>query len=1050
MSDSESASPTNAARRTGEPAGNDARGPGGDNGSIPAAPAPPRTTPILSPAFPDDEFGPGDPRARSPLRSFLFISGLLFFLNSGTAPPEDFWTARARYQTALAAMRDRSGNFSVWVNNLDTSQTPALPGTSVGNTSDPDSTPTTFWLAERPSILEQLLHTLSLEEAYHPTPLGRPEGVYYSNLTALFRGPVGFWNVTPPESPVNQSSSSHLLNRDTLLHDLPPWHTLAQMFIAGVRRHPLLKELPLPHSNVTANLTDTTTSIDSMTFDSAPTSESAISSASADNVDQEQEVKRWSWHATRRITLSVDDYPIPRYPVLEDESFLSAPLVDIEPVDDKEGQADLHVRDNADLHIRDRRALGGVALLSGTLELRTTSDSSGSLVNGTEHANATENIVVTDEPGTVIEDEERTTTLTFLGLHLVRSGAVYGLAGTGAAPDLRLLPALVPPHAKGAVARLSGETPARGDPSSFDDWSPDYVGGEGIGEGSADGVDLPVLDHTLSGPSSSTDGPDAGHSDEGKEPRVRDLYDRRSGAPRCSFAVFGQVEDAGVPRADLIELEAAIVRPSGAKTIPAPPLRLKGAMISPACGVMGVFGHPGEADWNIEHTGQTDAKGEKDDTRLPYTGLLEGTLVAIVARRITFYAAFAFLAYLAHVVVLQRHVRRLREGGVAALSAHSAFSILPQLALDGISFVGHVTVALVSHGRAGIALLGAAVVCACLAVLEGRLTGLIWEVQRPEREAAAAMAAARRREAAARRAAARQLPTQVQVTTTSVTLSDNGTPLGAAATPARVSAIATPTPAAPAPATPAPESFLRFFWRHVRTDPAARIWLTTFLMLVLTARILISPQVTAVFAFCTHGCMWLPEIYRAFRRGRASALGGLSVVRVGGAVDFGASLGRPAEYIICVTILRAAHLLYFCANDGNVFEIEERSWARPLVVFIALQAGFVILQSWLGPTFFMPGRLVSRSDIYDYHPPLPTDVEAALGDCAICMEAIDVHGHGSMGETREDKTAIGSLRSARKEYSLAPCHHLFHTRCLERWLAIKNICPQCRRPLPPL
>ncbi|KAL1717484.1 hypothetical protein EV715DRAFT_202986 [Schizophyllum commune] len=222
-------------------------------------------------------------------------------------------------------------------------------------------------------------------------------------------------------------------------------------------------------------------------------------------------------------------------------------------------------------------------------------------------------------------------------------------------------------------------------------------------------------------------------------------------------------------------------------------------------------------------------------------------------------------------------------------------------------------------------------------------------------------------------------------------------------------------------------------------------------MLVLTARILVSPQVTAVFAFCTHGFMWLPEIYRAFRRGRPSALGGLSVVRTSAAGDgdiaSGPSLGRPAEYILGTTVLRSAHLLYFLANEGNVFEIGERAWARPLVLFMFLQAGFVVLQSWVGPTFFMPARLATRNDVYDYHPSLPTDLEAALGDCAICMEAIDIGGEGGSGEK---ETSMAPLRGARKEYSLAPCHHLFHTKCLERWLAIKNICPQCRRPLPPL
>jgi hypothetical protein len=35
-------------------------------------------------------------------------------------------------------------------------------------------------------------------------------------------------------------------------------------------------------------------------------------------------------------------------------------------------------------------------------------------------------------------------------------------------------------------------------------------------------------------------------------------------------------------------------------------------------------------------------------------------------------------------------------------------------------------------------------------------------------------------------------------------------------------------------------------------------------------------------------------------------------------------------------------------------------------------------------------------------------------------------------------------------YMLTPCHHLFHTRCLESWLNVKNQCPCCRQKIPPL
>lgn len=74
---------------------------------------------------------------------------------------------------------------------------------------------------------------------------------------------------------------------------------------------------------------------------------------------------------------------------------------------------------------------------------------------------------------------------------------------------------------------------------------------------------------------------------------------------------------------------------------------------------------------------------------------------------------------------------------------------------------------------------------------------------------------------------------------------------------------------------------------------------------------------------------------------------------------------------------------------------------------------------------------VATMDTYNYHPPLAVpDSEApeqSLGDCAICMDAI------SVDRSFRDEKSEGSLLSkgalwaqgARKNYSLAPCHHLF-------------------------
>lgn len=201
-----------------------------------------------------------------------------------------------------------------------------------------------------------------------------------------------------------------------------------------------------------------------------------------------------------------------------------------------------------------------------------------------------------------------------------------------------------------------------------------------------------------------------------------------------------------------------------------------------------------------------------------------------------------------------------------------------------------------------------------------------------------------------------------------------------------------------------------------------------------------------------YSCFWLPQILRSARRGRTTSL--------------------SKEYIFGSTIFRMFFVMYFLACPRNVLDVEPRSWVHVLFAFVSFQVLVILLQQFFGPSFFLPERYAAVQ-IYDYHPPIPSpdpeSPERSLGDCAICMDAILVdppstHGRsksidGGKPPEQQLKARSGGLLNAvqkgvgaqvRKNYSLAPCHHLFHTECLEKWLAIKNICPQCRRPLPPL
>ena len=94
-----------------------------------------------------------------------------------------------------------------------------------------------------------------------------------------------------------------------------------------------------------------------------------------------------------------------------------------------------------------------------------------------------------------------------------------------------------------------------------------------------------------------------------------------------------------------------------------------------------------------------------------------------------------------------------------------------------------------------------------------------------------------------------------------------------------------------------------------------------------------------------------------------------------------------------------------------------------------------MLQHCYGPRCFVPKQLLPPK--YDYHRPLPAgsqrgDIEmgdAAARECVICFSPVDT--------------------ANKQECMLTPCSHLYHTRCLERWMAVKLECPCCRSPLPP-
>ncbi|KAJ7668346.1 hypothetical protein B0H17DRAFT_1209956 [Mycena rosella] len=502
----------------------------------------------------------------------------------------------------------------------------------------------------------------------------------------------------------------------------------------------------------------------------------------------------------------------------------------------------------------------------------------------------------------------------------------------------------------------------------------------------------------------------------------QDLNSDEDPKTSCPFSLYVVLDPVNVPERLLREFEEETQRPAGIWTVKPPPLSISGLLMSKECGIV----------YEFQKT--------------------EGVGLRSLFRKLTTYAGTTAIAYLVMLILLSRQMKRSRTP--SGISRISFWTFLVQSTVDSLSFAGHTVFALVADGKPSLSLIAPAFLACVLFANESQFAMLIQQFQVPED-------------------ATPRTPALVPTATNPVPVSEGAADVPANATtaatvdvhptptppPGAQSAASLPTPTVQATPLQTQPSFLAFFIQHLRSDPQMRLWLVLFVFLTLMVHTILSATLSIIFVAITYSLFWLPQIVRSARRGRSS--------------------GLAKEYLVGTTVTPD-----FLLCPKNVLEIEPRPWSYYLAAFVCLQVAVVILQdTGLGPTFFLPRRYAAVKT-YDYHPvmPLPNDdpesPDQSLGDCAICMDTIHIDaslrrrptsldeksdweksGKGTSKRKPRGGTAGGILNAvqmgvgnatARKNYSLAPCHHLFHTECLEKWLAIKNICPQCRRPLPPL
>ena len=141
------------------------------------------------------------------------------------------------------------------------------------------------------------------------------------------------------------------------------------------------------------------------------------------------------------------------------------------------------------------------------------------------------------------------------------------------------------------------------------------------------------------------------------------------------------------------------------------------------------------------------------------------------------------------------------------------------------------------------------------------------------------------------------------------------------------------------------------------------------------------------------------------------------------------------RYVLGVTLARLPIPLYLLACPENWLNLSPvPRAAAALIIWVAAQVLVLCAQIQYGARCFVPQRW--RPLRYSYSRPATpaeraaasNDAEAGTVDCVVCMLPLDL--------------------DALEGRMLTPCGHCFHNECLERWMAIRQECPVCRRTLP--
>ena len=167
-------------------------------------------------------------------------------------------------------------------------------------------------------------------------------------------------------------------------------------------------------------------------------------------------------------------------------------------------------------------------------------------------------------------------------------------------------------------------------------------------------------------------------------------------------------------------------------------------------------------------------------------------------------------------------------------------------------------------------------------------------------------------------------------------------------------------------------------------------------------------------------------------------------------------------YILSTSFSKISISIYIKAYKNNIFGYRP-NYTKVLIVscVIIIEAAILFFQKFFGAKIIIPKRF--RAKVYNYY---KNEKEISENDkeieCVICLDKIgnieiqeeseinNIKGNSIKKRIIKYLEKLKNQKENKGNYMLTPCHHLFHTRCLESWLNVKNQCPCCRQKIPPL